>query len=139
LVNEQEEGMTFESQITFVRTADLERATRFYRETLGLELVLDQGGCRIFRASDGAYLGVCAHMGEPSPEGVVLTLVAEDVDAWYERLVASGVVFEKQPTHNDEFEIYHCFFRDPDGHLLEIQRFDDPLWDAEYCTRDRSR
>lgn len=131
--------MAFDSQITFLRTVDLERSTRFYGETLGLELVLDQGGCRIFRASEGAYLGVCSHMGEPSPEGFVLTLVAEDVDRWYERLTECGVAFEKEPTHNDQFQIYHCFFRDPDGHLLEIQRFDDPLWDAEYCAGSRSR
>jgi len=131
--------MAFDAQITFVRATDIERSTRFYRDELDLELVLDQGGCRIFRVREGAYLGVCVHMGEPVPEGVVLTLVAEDVDWWHERLAERGVAFEKAPAHNEEFAIYHCFFRDPDGHLLEIQRFDDPHWNAEYCAPEKSR
>ena len=37
-------------------------------------------------------------------------------------------MIEKPPTHNPEFAIYHFFFRDPSGYLLEIQRFDDPRW-----------
>jgi hypothetical protein len=24
--------------------------------------------------------------------------------------------------------IYHCFLRDPNGYLIEIQRFLDPAW-----------
>jgi len=28
--------------------------------------------------------------------------------------------------------IYHCFLRDPNGYLLEIQRFLDPAWPFEY-------
>ncbi len=39
-----------------------------------------------------------------------------------------GVEFEKLPAHNPQFEIYHCFLRDPNGYLVEIQRFDDPGW-----------
>jgi catechol 2,3-dioxygenase-like lactoylglutathione lyase family enzyme len=138
-VKRKEIAMSFDAQITFIRATDLEESTRFYRDLLELELVLDQGGCRIFRAGDSAYLGVCVHMGEPVPEGVVVTLVAEDVDGWHERLIARGVEFDKEPTHNAQFKIYHCFFRDPDHHLLEIQRFDDPHWNEEYCAGSESR
>jgi catechol 2,3-dioxygenase-like lactoylglutathione lyase family enzyme len=130
--------MTFDAQVTFVRTADLELSTRFYADTLGLDLVLEQSGCRIFHACDGAYLGVCSHMGPPSPEGVVLTLVTDDVDGWFNRLVQRGIAFEKEPATNDKFLIYHCFFRDPDGHLLEIQRFDDPRWETNRCAESET-
>jgi catechol 2,3-dioxygenase-like lactoylglutathione lyase family enzyme len=118
----------FDAQVTFCRTEDLEAATTFYRDRLGLPLVLDQGRCCIFRVSRDGYLGLCEHLEGASPDGVILTLVSEDVDGWHARLVAEGVGIEKPPTRNEEFRIYHLFLRDPDGHLVEIQRFEDPAW-----------
>jgi catechol 2,3-dioxygenase-like lactoylglutathione lyase family enzyme len=108
---------------------------RFYEEQLGLPLVLDQGACRIYRAGAGAFLGVCRRAGLAAGAGanapVVITLVSDDVDGWHAHLAARGVVFEKPPTQNAEYNIYHCFLRDPDGYLLEIQQFLDPAWPAE--------
>jgi catechol 2,3-dioxygenase-like lactoylglutathione lyase family enzyme len=124
----------FDAQITFCYTEDPEASYRFYEETLGLLLVLDQGGCRIYRAARGAYLGMCHRLKAPKPSGVILTLVTDDVDRWYEELSAAGVAFEKAPAHNPEYGIYHCFFRDPNGYLLEIQRFDNPAWSGSKTT-----
>jgi catechol 2,3-dioxygenase-like lactoylglutathione lyase family enzyme len=73
----------------------------------------------------GAYLGLCSHR-PPEPGGVIVTLVVDDVDAWADRLRATGHDIEG-PTTNERFAIYHCFVHDPDGHLVEIQRFDEPL------------
>ncbi len=117
----------FEQTVTFLHTADLEAVTRFYVGTLNLPLVRDQGVCRIFCAAPGAYLGFCTHLDAPRPEGVILTLVTGDVDGWYARLAAQGVEFVKPPAHNSKYHIYHCFLKDPDGYLVEIQKFDEPL------------
>jgi catechol 2,3-dioxygenase-like lactoylglutathione lyase family enzyme len=116
----------FDQFVTFLATADLEEATAFYRDTLGLELALDQGRCRIFRVSGDGFLGVCE--GVPSPDGVIVTLVATDVEARCRRLEEAGVAFERPLRHHPELDITHAFLRDPDGHLVEIQRFDDPRW-----------
>ena len=43
----------FEAQITFVRVRELARSARFYEETLGLKLALDQTACRIYRTAPG--------------------------------------------------------------------------------------
>jgi catechol 2,3-dioxygenase-like lactoylglutathione lyase family enzyme len=118
----------FDAQITFCYTRDLPATARFYEQTLGLPLVLDQGGCRIYRGAGDAYLGFCGREEAPVPQGVLLTLVTDDVDGWHRKLAAEGVPFEKEPAHNPEYRIYHCFFRDPNGYMLEIQRFDDPDW-----------
>lgn len=118
----------FDAQITFCYTRDPDASYRFYEEILGLPLVLDQGGCRIYRAVGDAYLGMCHRPEAPKPSGVILTLVTDDVDGWYEKLAAQGVPFDKTPAASPEYGIYHCFFRDPNGYLLEIQRFDDPAW-----------
>jgi catechol 2,3-dioxygenase-like lactoylglutathione lyase family enzyme len=125
-----------EAQITFCYTDDLRRTSEFYEDILGLEMVLDQGGCRIYRIRDGAYWGFCEREGGAKPDGIVLTLVTPDVDAWYRDLSGRGVVFEKTPASNPRFGIYHCFLRDPNGYLLEIQRFDDPRWSSTRETEE---
>lgn len=115
----------FDAQITFLHVADLARSARFYGELLGLELVRDQGACLIYRVAGAGYLGICGHR-PPDPGGVIVTLVAEDVDGWAARLTAAGHEVEG-PAANERFALYHLFVRDPDGHLIEIQRFDEPL------------
>jgi catechol 2,3-dioxygenase-like lactoylglutathione lyase family enzyme len=120
----------FESHITFLNTKDLEATTRFYDEVLGLTLVLDQGGCRIFQVAVEAYVGFCKRETLGPTDGVILTLVTDDVDEWSERLSLRGVSLETPPRHNPEYNIYHCFLRDPNGYLVEIQRFEDPNWKA---------
>lgn len=118
-----------EQQVTFLYTADLQQTADFYERLLGLPLVLDQGSCRIYRVHGDAFLGFCQHLAAPpGPEGVILTLVSQEVDQWAEYLQAQGVILEKPPTLYERFKIYHCFLRDPNGYLIEIQRFLDPAW-----------
>lgn len=118
----------FTQQVTFLYTSDLAATARFYEAVIGLPLVLDQGNCRIYRVSADGFLGFCARHGAPQPSGVIVTFVTPDVDGWYDRLHAQGVVFEKAPIFNPDYNIYHCFLRDPNGYLLEIQRFCDLAW-----------
>ncbi len=109
--------------ITFIYSSDLERSHRFYAELLGLPMTLDQGACRIYSLTAASAVGVCSHR-EPEPSGVILTLVTDDVDGWHESLSDKGVVTDGPPRHNDDFGIYHFFATDPDGHKVEVQRFD---------------
>ena len=120
--------MNIDSHIVFLATKDLRMTAAFYEKTLGLTLALDQGKCRIYRVAKGAYLGFCVKDEVTDREGVIITLVTRNVDEWYQQLQALGVNFEKQPVYNPDYKIYHCFFRDPNGYLLEIQRFEDPRW-----------
>ena len=118
----------FSEQITFLSVEDLARSTAFYGDTLELSLVVDQGDCRIYRVTDDAYLGVCARPGRTETEGVIVTLVTADVDGWHSKLVVAGVECVKPPSNHPKYDIYQAFYHDPDGHLIEIQRFADPDW-----------
>lgn len=114
---------------TFLYTRDLEATAHFYEELMGLQLALDQGDCRIYRIAKNAFLGFCEREdAADNPGGVILTIISEEVDRWHLFLREHDVVFEKEPTFNPEYEIYHCLLRDPNGYLVEIQRFDDPAW-----------
>jgi catechol 2,3-dioxygenase-like lactoylglutathione lyase family enzyme len=119
-----------DAQITFLPCSDLARSRSFYEDVLGLEVVVDQGSCLIFRVCDGAYVGVCEHLDPIHGRSVVVTIVSDDVDGWCRRVVDNGGIVESGPEHNDRYGIYHAFTRDPDGHYVEIQRFDDPSWSS---------
>jgi catechol 2,3-dioxygenase-like lactoylglutathione lyase family enzyme len=120
--------MDIDQAITFLYTDDLEASAKFYEDLLGLELSLDQGSCRIYRLAGAAHLGLCEREEAPAPDGIIVTLVTEDVDGAHADLVERGASFEKSPQRNDEYDIYHCMLRDPNGYLVEIQRFEDPEW-----------
>ena len=119
--------MTIGQQITFLDTRDLARTADFYERVLGLRLARDQGTCRIYHVSGSAYVGFCQRAEALPPQGVVLTLVTDEVDRWCERLRSHGVEFIKEPAENPPYRIYNAFVRDPNGYVLEIQRFWEPL------------
>lgn len=119
--------MHFTDQITFLAVADLQRSADFYGRILGLELVTDQGDCRIYRVTGRAFLGICTRT-EIASAGVIFTLVTDDVDGWHIRLRDSGVECERPPAYHPKYDIYQAFYRDPDGHRIEIQRFNDDSW-----------
>ncbi|MFZ5916441.1 MAG: VOC family protein [Chloroflexota bacterium] len=121
---------SFKSQITFLYYQEMAPVAAFFQEILGLELVEDQGWARIYRVAGAAFLGIVA--GEkgfhaPRPENAVLvTLVVDDVTAWYERLRASGVEMLSQVQHRADIQIRCFFFRDPGGYTFEVQQFLKP-------------
>jgi catechol 2,3-dioxygenase-like lactoylglutathione lyase family enzyme len=121
-------ALPVDAQITFLPVADLGRSAAFYGGVLGLPLVVDQGTCHIYRVCDRAYLGVCARPGAVPGPGVIVTLVSPAVAAWHDLLAAAGVQVVAPPSFSEPYRIYHAFYRDPDGHLIEVQEFADPDW-----------
>ena len=108
---------SIDQQVTFLHTADLQATAHYYEVILALPLVLDQGVCRIYQVSRDGFVGFCEHLDAP-----------EDLATYSYDGFLPGVEFEKTPTHNSKFNIYHLFLRDPNGYLLEIQEFLDPAW-----------
>jgi catechol 2,3-dioxygenase-like lactoylglutathione lyase family enzyme len=120
---------TIDQQVTFLYTENLGETTNFYEKLLGFPLVLDQGGCRIYRICEDGFLGFCQREGViANKEGIVYTFVTEDVNGWYAYLKERDVELVKAPEENPAYNIYHFFFRDPNGYLLEVQKFLDPSW-----------
>ena len=115
-------------QVTFIYVHDLDESDRFYRQTLGFKLALDQGSCRIYQVTPTAFIGVCTGKLIEKKDGVILTFVSADLESWYQHLLANGYAVEKPPTFNEKYNITHLFCRDPDGYLVELQVFHDPQW-----------
>jgi len=102
-----------------LRVADLARARAFY-EALGFEVAFAKGDT-VWLAAGGDLLGLSegAPPREPSFEhfGFIVDERAE-VDRWAAQLRAHGIGPEKGPY--DRSDGRSLYFRDPDGHLVEI-------------------
>lgn len=127
-VGRRTEQMKIDSLIVFLATNDLPQTADFYEDKMGLPLALDQGKCRIYKVAREAFIGFYEQAETPSVEGVIVTIVTRQVDEYCNLLRTRGVVVEKEPVYNANYKIYHCFLRDPNGYLVEIQRFEDPRW-----------
>ncbi len=120
---------SIDESITFLPTADLAATRRFYEEALGLKLRLDQGSCLIFELAPGQHIGFCAKDSAVAPpERIMITLVTQEVEAWYDHLLAQGLSPDGPPRLNPSYKIFHFFVADPSGYLVEVQRFEDPRW-----------
>ena len=119
----------FDDAVGFYYTDDIERTHRFWHDTVGLPLALDQGACRIYQISDHGFIGFCTR-SEVSADttNLIITLVTENVDKCVTEMKGRGLKLEQEPAFNPKFRIYHAFFRDPNGYLVEVQRFEDPQW-----------
>ena len=121
-------GGTADALITFLPSSDLVASRDFYVRVLGLTLVEDQTACLIFKVTDAAFIGVCDSLEVSGHNSVITTLVTDDVDGWCDRIIDTGGTVHSGPEHSDQYGIYHAFVHDPDGNVLEIQRFDDSSW-----------
>ena len=110
--------------ITFLGTKNLKKTSFFYQNILGLKLYKDQKVCLIFHINKQSKIGFCEHIpvihDEKSP---IMTFVTEEVDNIYKTLVNKGLKIVESPKLNKKFNIYHFFFKDPNGYTIEIQRF----------------
>lgn len=116
----------FDQQIVWVYTDDLDTTCEFYGHFLGLELARDEGTARIFTTAGQAAIGVCQAFEDRivEPAGSMITLVTDDVDAWYAVLRERGADLLGPPQRLEAFGIYGFFARDPNGYIVEIQRFE---------------
>ena len=111
---------------------DMARSTAFYRDVLGAGLVREYGGTSSVFQFQGAWLLLVTGGGPTADKPTVtfaapadpdrvshsMTIRVPDCRAAFETLGARGAVFLTPPVESD-WEV-RAFFRDPDGHLLEI-------------------
>jgi len=116
-----------EGLITFLYYEDLEGAARFYEDVMGFKKTVDQRWAKIYNAAGEAHVGlVDGSRGyhRPSPtKPVMITVVVDDVDAWFRYLKGKGVKTLSEPRDHDEIGIRAFLLEDPEGYVIEIQKF----------------
>jgi catechol 2,3-dioxygenase-like lactoylglutathione lyase family enzyme len=118
--------------------SDLARARDFYRDVLGATLYREYGGSSAVFSFQGAWLLLVTGGGPTEDKPTVtfeapgdpdrvshgMTIRVPDCRSAYETLRARGATFLTPPVESD-WEV-RAFFRDPDGHLLEISEARTP-------------
>ena len=102
--------------------ADLARATAFYREVLGLDLLFDVPRMAFFRLGD-TRLMLAGPEGEPRAQGSILYFSVEDLEASCRGLEGRGVALDQDPTlvaDMGDHELWMAFFRDSEGNQLAL-------------------
>jgi len=107
-----------------VPVTDLERSTRFYGETLGLEQVQVHGAWPEFRLGENVslYLMDPSNIGQEfsGPHTANIALRVGDVEQVRSELEGRGVEFEGDTL--DTGVCHMAFFQDPDGNALMLHR-----------------
>jgi len=111
----------------FLYYKDLKKASDFYANVLGMELVADYTMASIFRMAENSYLIlVDAEKGMHSaeePKTVALALLTDQLDQWYAFLKKQKVPikYEYKPKEASAHDGFVAI--DPEGYLLEFERF----------------
>jgi catechol 2,3-dioxygenase-like lactoylglutathione lyase family enzyme len=113
----------------FFYYADVERAARFYTETLGFQVVADYGYAKILRLAETSFLTLVdaargMHTAD-EPKTTALALVTGAIDAWHAHVTARGVPL-RAPYRPGAGRPHDSFTAiDPEGYYLEFERFND--------------
>jgi catechol 2,3-dioxygenase-like lactoylglutathione lyase family enzyme len=113
---------------------DPTRSRDFWVDVLGAELYREYGGTSVVLRLAGSWLLLVSGGGPTDDKPTVafqppanadlvshaITLRVADCQATYDALRARGAVFLTPP--RDWGSEIRCFFRDPDGHLIEISQ-----------------
>jgi len=114
--------------IAFATIVDVERAKRFYRETLGLTLVSEEPPFALVFDANGTMVRLGMARKLPEAHGTVLGWQVPDIAAAVRELSAAGVQFERfEGLTQDELGIWTApngdqvaWFKDPDGNVLSV-------------------
>jgi methylmalonyl-CoA/ethylmalonyl-CoA epimerase len=103
-----------------IRVHDVERATAFYRDALGLEFLFDAGPLAFLRCGDVRLMLTTPERDEFDHPSSTLYFKVDDIHTARDELVAQGVPFEDEPhliAKMPDHELWMTFFRDPDRNL----------------------
>ncbi|MFW6344195.1 MAG: VOC family protein [Sediminispirochaetaceae bacterium] len=111
--------------ITFIYYRDLQKGLDFYGDTLGFPLEIDQGWSKIFRITEGGYIGVVDEKrGMQSwheDKTVQICIRVSNVDQWYNYCSSIGVDNLSKMFESQELKIKAFVFDDPEGYQIEMQ------------------
>ena len=124
-------GLGQHNIIGFVSIVDVSRAREFYRDTLGLRLVMEEPPFALVFEANGIMLRLGMAKELPPAHGTVLGWQVPEIAATVKDLGQAGVRFERYGGMNqDELGIWTspsgakvAWFKDPDGNILSVTEF----------------
>jgi catechol 2,3-dioxygenase-like lactoylglutathione lyase family enzyme len=106
-----------------VTVHDLERATAFYRDKLGLPLLFTAGKLAFFDCGGVRLMLDVPEKPEFDHPSSILYFTVPDIAAVHRQMLASGVRFEDEPhviARMPNHDLWMTFFRDSEQNLLAL-------------------
>jgi methylmalonyl-CoA/ethylmalonyl-CoA epimerase len=103
--------------------SDIDRATGFYRDTLGMPFLFAYPGLAFFRLGDVRLMLTLPESGDPRPMASPLYFRVRDIAGVHAALADRGVTFRDVPhiVHRDaSMVLWMAFFSDPDDNMLVL-------------------
>ncbi|BCG92020.1 VOC family protein [Mesorhizobium sp. 131-2-1] len=103
-----------------IETQDAAAARRFYRDVLGLDVLMDQGWIATYGSEESMQVQVSfmaqGGSGTPVPD---LSIEVDEVDAALDAMKSAGFAIEYGPA-DEPWGVRRFFVRDPFGRLVNI-------------------
>jgi len=106
-----------------IRISDIDRAVRFYRDTLGLKLLFQAPPQLAFFDCGGVRLMLSPAEPEFDHQGSVLYFAVDDIKAAHTALAVAGVTFRTPPhmiAKLPDREVWLTDFEDSEGNVLAL-------------------
>jgi predicted enzyme related to lactoylglutathione lyase len=106
-----------------INAHDVDRATNFYRDVLGLRHLFRAGQLSFFDCGGVRLMLDKAENPEFDHPSSILYFQVADIDATYRRLKSAGARFDDEPraiARMPDHELWTTFFRDTEGNVLAL-------------------
>lgn len=106
-----------------INAKDLDRATAFYRDHLGLKHLFSVPQMAFFDCGGTRLMLGIAEKPEFDHPGSILYFDTSDIEAFHANLVKAGVKSEGDPHHVADLgdrDLWLAFFRDSEGNLMAL-------------------
>jgi methylmalonyl-CoA/ethylmalonyl-CoA epimerase len=106
-----------------INVYDVDRATAFYRDKLGLPLLFTAGKLAFFDCGGVRLMLDVAEKPEFDHPSSILYFTVPDIGAAHRQMLASGVRFEDEPhviARMPSHDLWMTFFRDSEQNLLAL-------------------
>ena len=106
-----------------ITVRDLQQATRFYRDTLGIKLLFEVPNMAFFDCGGIRLMMSQAEKPEFDHPASILYFRIREIQTAYQTLRARGVRFEDEPhlvARMPDHELWMTFFRDMDNNLFAL-------------------
>lgn len=106
-----------------ITVQDLEAATAFYRDVLGIKLLFEVPGMSFFDLGGVRLMIALPEREEFDHPASILYYRVDDIEAAHRVLLSRGVTFERGPelVHKaEDHDLWLAFFRDMDGNFMSL-------------------
>ena len=109
---------------------DVEAATTFYKEIMGLRVAADYGFAKIMQVAPKSFITLVdakegMHAAD-EPKTTAIALITDQLDEWWDYMQTQDVTMRSTEYKPEAGRAHHGFVAvDPEGYFLEFERFNE--------------